>query len=140
MVHRADADVGAHDAMSTKILNEIPRAEGSHAVGHEIDPVGAGLVDHLLEGLLDPLSVVDIADCTTAHLLAASRGEPGRRYVVSGATVGVAEAVATGTVNLPEVTVRQALLEQEPQMQRRGQAGTRGQRRRPWSGCYSRAA
>ena len=39
------------------------------------------------------LSVVDIADCTTAHLLAATRGEPGRRYLVSGATIGVVEAV-----------------------------------------------
>jgi dihydroflavonol-4-reductase len=40
------------------------------------------------------LSVVDIADCTNAHLLAAARGEPGRRYVVNGATVGVVAAVA----------------------------------------------
>ncbi len=40
------------------------------------------------------LSIVDIADCTTAHLLAASRGEAGRRYLVNGATIGVAEAVA----------------------------------------------
>lgn len=41
-----------------------------------------------------PLSVSDIADCTTAHLLAATRGEPGRRYVVNGATVSVVEMVA----------------------------------------------
>ena len=35
------------------------------------------------------ISLVDIADCTEGHLLAEARGEPGERYVLSGATVSV---------------------------------------------------
>jgi dihydroflavonol-4-reductase len=41
------------------------------------------------------LSVVSIGDTVTAHLLAESRGEPGERYLVSGWSTTVAEAVAT---------------------------------------------
>ena len=40
------------------------------------------------------VSVVDIDDCIEAHLLAARRGVPGARYVVSGATIGIRDAVA----------------------------------------------
>jgi dihydroflavonol-4-reductase len=39
------------------------------------------------------LSVVDIADCTEGHVLAAARGVPGERYVLCGATLTVREAV-----------------------------------------------
>ena len=39
------------------------------------------------------LSIVDIADCTEAHVLAAERGTPGERYVVSGATLMAREAL-----------------------------------------------
>ena len=39
------------------------------------------------------LSIVDIADCTEAHVLAAQRGTPGERYVVSGATLMAREAL-----------------------------------------------
>jgi dihydroflavonol-4-reductase len=39
------------------------------------------------------VSIVDIADCTEAHVLAASRGVPGHRYVVSGATLTPRSAV-----------------------------------------------
>lgn len=39
------------------------------------------------------ISLVDIADCTEGHLLAEVRGEPGERYVLSGATLTVREAV-----------------------------------------------
>lgn len=38
-------------------------------------------------------SVVDVDDCARGHLLAAERGEAGRRYLLSGATLRVAEAV-----------------------------------------------
>jgi dihydroflavonol-4-reductase len=38
-------------------------------------------------------SLVDIADCTEGHLLAESRGEPGERYLLSGATLTVLEGV-----------------------------------------------
>ncbi|MGB5566075.1 MAG: NAD-dependent epimerase/dehydratase family protein [Acidimicrobiia bacterium] len=39
------------------------------------------------------LSIVDIDDCAHAHLLAAERGEDGSRYLISGASVTVHEAV-----------------------------------------------
>lgn len=39
------------------------------------------------------ISLIDIADCTEGHLRAASRGTPGERYLLSGATLGVSEAV-----------------------------------------------
>ena len=38
------------------------------------------------------VSVVDIDDCVEAHLLAARHGQPGARYVVSGATIGIRDA------------------------------------------------
>jgi dihydroflavonol-4-reductase len=40
------------------------------------------------------LSLVDVADCTTGHVLAEERGRAGERYVLSGATLTVGEAVA----------------------------------------------
>ncbi len=39
------------------------------------------------------LSLVDIADCTEGHLLACSRGTPGERYVLSGATLSVRDGL-----------------------------------------------
>ena len=39
------------------------------------------------------VSVVDIADCTEAHILAAERGRAGARYVLNGATITSAEAL-----------------------------------------------
>jgi dihydroflavonol-4-reductase len=39
------------------------------------------------------ISIVDIADCVDAHVLAAERGRPGERYVVSGATLTAGEAL-----------------------------------------------
>ncbi len=41
------------------------------------------------------LSIVDIDDTARAHLAAAIRGRPGQRYLISGASVGIREAVAT---------------------------------------------
>jgi dihydroflavonol-4-reductase len=40
------------------------------------------------------LSIVDIDDCAGAHLLAAERGVAGERYLISGASVRVRDAVA----------------------------------------------
>ena len=40
------------------------------------------------------LSIVDIGDTARAHLGAAIRGRPGHRYLISGASVGIREAVA----------------------------------------------
>jgi dihydroflavonol-4-reductase len=39
------------------------------------------------------ISLVDIDDCARGHLLAAEHGTPGRRYVLSGATLSIREAV-----------------------------------------------
>jgi dihydroflavonol-4-reductase len=39
------------------------------------------------------VSVVDILDCVEGHLLAAERGEAGRRYVLNGATLDALEAL-----------------------------------------------
>ncbi|MEO8477856.1 MAG: NAD-dependent epimerase/dehydratase family protein [Actinomycetota bacterium] len=53
------------------------------------------LVNGKLPVLVDThLSVVDVADCTQAHLLAETHGVSGRRYLVSGATLTTAEAVS----------------------------------------------
>jgi len=56
------------------------------------------LLDYLngrLKAVVDTtLSLIDIADCTTGHLLAASAGKPGDRYVLSGATLTVREGLA----------------------------------------------
>lgn len=46
------------------------------------------------------ISVVDIDDCARGHLRAAERGEPGQRYLLSGATLTTGEALAA----LAEVT------------------------------------
>jgi len=53
-----------------------------------------GLVNGRTPALVDThLSIVDIADCTEAHLLAATCGVPGRRYLVNGATITPRSAV-----------------------------------------------
>jgi len=39
------------------------------------------------------LSIVDVDDCADAHLLAAERGMDGSRYLISGASITVSEAV-----------------------------------------------
>ena len=48
------------------------------------------------------VSIVDIDDCTRGHLLAARHGVPGERYILSGASVGIIDAIAL----LSEVTGR----------------------------------
>ena len=53
------------------------------------------LVNGRLPVLVDThLSVVDVDDCTQAHLLAETHGVPGRRYLVNGASLTTPEAVA----------------------------------------------
>ncbi len=52
------------------------------------------VVNGRLRYLVDsPISLVDIDDCARGHLLAAVNGEPGSRYILSGGTLGVREAV-----------------------------------------------
>jgi dihydroflavonol-4-reductase len=51
-------------------------------------------VNGRLKAVVDSrLSLVDIADCTEGHLLAAGRGVAGERYVLSGATLSVREGL-----------------------------------------------
>lgn len=53
------------------------------------------LVNGRLPVLVDtPLSIVDVEDCTTGHLLAESRGAAGERYLLNGFTTTTREAVA----------------------------------------------
>jgi len=56
------------------------------------------LLDYLngrLRAVVDStLSLIDVDDCTTGHLLAAERGQAGERYVLSGATLTVREGLA----------------------------------------------
>ena len=39
------------------------------------------------------ISLVDVADCSAGHVLAETRGTPGERYLLSGATITTPEAV-----------------------------------------------
>ena len=53
-----------------------------------------GYLNGRLRAFVDTtISLVDIADCTEAHVLAAERGTPGERYVISGATLSAREAL-----------------------------------------------
>jgi dihydroflavonol-4-reductase len=51
------------------------------------------LINGRLPAVVDTrLSLVDIDDCARGHLLAASVGEPGRRYLLSGVTLPIGQA------------------------------------------------
>lgn len=50
-----------------------------------------GRMKFLVDGRL---SIVDIDDCAAGHLLAAQRGIPGNRYILSGFTLSIRQAVA----------------------------------------------
>jgi dihydroflavonol-4-reductase len=59
------------------------------------------------------VSLVDIKDCSSGHLLAAERGKPGQRYVLNGMTLTIAEAFAlaaevAGVERSPRLVPRQA--------------------------------
>ena len=61
------------------------------------DGNGKIVIDYLngrLRAFVDThISIVDIDDCTTGHVLAAERGRPGERYVLNGATITSDEAL-----------------------------------------------
>jgi dihydroflavonol-4-reductase len=68
-----------------------------------------GYLNGTLRGLIDSrMSVLDIADCARGHVLAATHGVPGNRYILSGATLTVREAV--------ELMGRVAGLTEEPRV------------------------
>jgi dihydroflavonol-4-reductase len=63
------------------------------------------------------MSIVDVADCAQGHILAETRGAPGARYILSGATLKVSEAIAlmaeitgirSSPVMLPSIAARAA--------------------------------
>ena len=59
------------------------------------------------------VSLVDIKDCTAGHLLAAERGTPGERYLLSGVTLTISEAFAlaaevAGVERSPRLVPRRA--------------------------------
>ena len=59
------------------------------------------------------VSLVDIKDCTAGHLLAAERGTPGERYILSGVTLTISEAFAlaadvAGVERRPRLVPRRA--------------------------------
>ena len=67
------------------------------------------LVDARLPFIVNSqLSIVDIDDCTQAHILAESRGTPGQRYVVSGASLTTRRAVelVRAVAGRPRRTIR----------------------------------
>ena len=52
-------------------------------------------VDARLPAIVDTfLSIVDVDDCTTGHLLAETRGQPGERYLLNGASLRTSGAIA----------------------------------------------
>ena len=54
-----------------------------------------GLVQTRVPVIVDTfVSIVDVEDCTRAHLLAEKRGRPGERYLVSGASLTTRRALA----------------------------------------------
>jgi dihydroflavonol-4-reductase len=76
------------------------------------------------------LSLVDLADCVQGHVLAAERGRPGERYILSGATLGALEALGivsglTGIEDRPRLlppavaTAAAAVLEAAARLARR---------------------
>ena len=59
------------------------------------------------------VSLVDIKDCTAGHLLAAERGMPGQRYILSGVTLTISDAFAlaaevVGVERSPRLVPRRA--------------------------------
>lgn len=54
-----------------------------------------GYLNGTLKAVIDSrMSVIDIADCTQGHLLAERHGVAGERYLLSGSTLTVTEAIA----------------------------------------------
>lgn len=86
---RLFADVGELEvvAVNPSSVQGPGRATGT---GKLILDVVNGRLRYLVDS---PISLVDIDDCARGHLLAASKGEPGSRYILSGQTLGIREAV-----------------------------------------------
>ncbi len=75
------------------------------------------------------VSLVGVADCTTAHLLAATVGVPGRRYLVSGFTMEIGELMEA----VAEVTGHRYPVRLVPAFVALGAGGLAGTLYRPFS-------
>ena len=53
--------------------------------------VAGGKLPLLIDSVV---SIVDVVDCARGHVLAESKGEPGERYILNGATIRTRDAVA----------------------------------------------
>ena len=51
------------------------------------------------------ISLVDVDDCTEAHVLAAERGTPGERYVINGAVLSAREALEVARRVRPQIVL-----------------------------------
>jgi dihydroflavonol-4-reductase len=93
LAERAALD-GARDSGVPLVCVNPSSVQGPGRIGGS-----ARLLIDLVNGRLPVLtdtvvSVVDIRDCTGAHLLAETHGRPGARYLINGASIEAREAVA----------------------------------------------
>jgi dihydroflavonol-4-reductase len=90
---RAAFAAGAETGVEVVALNPSsvqgpPRASGNGALI-------IAYVNGRLRAFIDtPVSIVDVQDVVRAHLLAATKGRPGERYILNGATLPSSEALA----------------------------------------------
>ncbi len=75
-------------ALNPSSVQGPPRRSGNGAI------IIAFLNGRLRAFVNTHVSVVDVHDVVAAHLLAAERGRPGQRYILNGATITSAEALA----------------------------------------------
>ena len=87
-----------------------------------------GYLNGTLRSAVDTrLSVVDIADCTSGHLLAEAKGAPGERYVLCGASLTVREGL--------ELLGRITGIDERPRFSRRASRSRSRPESRRWAAC-----
>lgn len=86
---RLFAEAGALEVVAVN-PSSVQGPGRSTGTGKLILDVVNGRLRYLVDSVI---SLVDIDDCARGHILAAERGEPGNRYILSGATLGVREAI-----------------------------------------------
>ena len=87
------AALAAGAAAGIDVVSVNPSSVQGPGRGGGTGKILLALLDGRLKVFIDThISVVDMADCIEAHVLAAGRGKPGRRYVISGATLTSEEA------------------------------------------------
>ena len=90
---RAVLEIGARDGLDVVCVNPASVQGPGRATGTA--KMLLAQLDGRLKVFVDTrFSVVDIADCTRGHLVAAERGAAGERYILCGATLTSHEALA----------------------------------------------